>query len=87
MLDSLSIVAILEILVEMTGNEDVLTQANASDFRNLASIRAFYEKTLTCAGSPASSGRRPSQTLMPFESPFQKGSRRDRRLAGVRAFP
>lgn len=43
MLDSLSIVAILETLVEMTGNEDVLTQANASDFRSLASIRAFYE--------------------------------------------
>lgn len=44
MLDSLSIVATLEILVETTGNEDVLTQANASDFRNMASIRALYEK-------------------------------------------
>lgn len=43
MLDSLSIVAILEILVEMSGNEDALTNAKASDFRNLASIRALHE--------------------------------------------
>lgn len=44
MLDSLSIVAILETLVELTGNEDALTQAQATDFRNLGTIQAFYAK-------------------------------------------
>lgn len=43
MLDSLSIVAILEILVEMTGNEDAMMRAGSSDFRNLSSIHAFYQ--------------------------------------------
>ncbi|MFN8185185.1 MAG: hypothetical protein U0R23_12265 [Candidatus Nanopelagicales bacterium] len=42
-LDSLSIVAILEVLVEMSGNEDALTAATASDFHSLASIRTFYQ--------------------------------------------
>lgn len=43
MLDSLSIVAILEILVEMTGEEDAMMRAGSSDFRNLAAIHAFYQ--------------------------------------------
>ncbi|HQR78629.1 MAG TPA: hypothetical protein PLT68_00255 [Actinomycetota bacterium] len=43
MLDSLSIVAILDILVEMTGNEDAMMRAGSSDFRSLASIHAFYQ--------------------------------------------
>lgn len=43
MLDSLSIVAVLEIMVESSGDEDALTKATATDFRNLSSIRAFYQ--------------------------------------------
>lgn len=44
MLDSLSIVAILEVLIDATGNEDDLENADATDFRNLAQIRALYER-------------------------------------------
>lgn len=42
MLDSLSIVAILEVLIDATGDEEALESADASDFRNLAQIRALY---------------------------------------------
>lgn len=44
MLDSLSIVAILEVLIDATGDEESLESAEASDFRNLAQIRALYER-------------------------------------------
>ncbi len=44
MIDSLSVVAILEILIEASGAEDELEDAQAGDFRNLAAIRALYER-------------------------------------------
>ena len=44
MLDSLSIVAILETLVEAGGDEDKLEEAQATDFRNLAVIRDLYDR-------------------------------------------
>lgn len=44
MLDSLSIVAILEILAEGSGNDEALNDAQAADFRNLALIRTLYER-------------------------------------------
>ena len=44
MLDSLSIVAILEVLIDATGDEEALESADASDFRNLAQVRALYER-------------------------------------------
>ena len=43
-LDSLSIVAILETLIEASGNEEAFDTAEAADFRNLATIRALYER-------------------------------------------
>ena len=43
-LDSLSIVVVLEMLSESTGNEDALTTANADDFRNLSTINALYDR-------------------------------------------
>ncbi len=44
MLDSLSIVAILETLIEATDDEDAFDVAQAADFRNLACIRELYER-------------------------------------------
>ena len=44
MLDSLSIVAILEALIEATGAEEAFDAAQATDFRNLTAIRALYER-------------------------------------------
>lgn len=44
MLDSLSIVAILEVLIDASGEEEALENADAADFRNLAQIRALYER-------------------------------------------
>ncbi len=44
MLDSLSIVAILEALIEATGQEEAFDDAQADDFRNLAAIRELYER-------------------------------------------
>ncbi|MBK7720955.1 MAG: hypothetical protein IPI32_01665 [Austwickia sp.] len=44
MLDSLSIVAILEVLADASGEEEALDTAQASDFRNLGLIRALYER-------------------------------------------
>lgn len=44
LLDSLSIVVILEMLSEITGSEDALTTASADDFANLGTIRALYER-------------------------------------------
>lgn len=45
LLDSLSIVAILEILAEASGVEDeALDSAEATDFRNLDVIRSLYER-------------------------------------------
>lgn len=44
MLDSLSIVAILEVLIDATGDEDALESAEASNFRNLGAIRDLYER-------------------------------------------
>ncbi|GAB48642.1 hypothetical protein [Mobilicoccus pelagius] len=43
-LDSLSIVAILETLIDASGDEEAFDAAEASDFRNLSTIRALYEK-------------------------------------------
>lgn len=43
MLDSLSIVAILEVLIDATGDEEALDDAEAGDFRNLETIRTLYE--------------------------------------------
>jgi len=44
MLDSLSIVAILETLIDASGDEEAFESAEAADFRNLGTIRALYEK-------------------------------------------
>ncbi len=44
MLDSLSIVAILEILIDATGDEGALEAAEATNFRNFATIRSLYEQ-------------------------------------------
>ncbi|WP_040160008.1 hypothetical protein [Mobilicoccus massiliensis] len=44
MLDSLSIVAILETLIDATDDEEAFESAEAGDFRNLATIRALYER-------------------------------------------
>ncbi len=44
MLDSLSIVAILEVLAEASGEEEALDSAEAKDFRNLEVIRGLYER-------------------------------------------
>lgn len=44
MLDSLSIVAILESLIEATGQEEAFDDAQATDFRNLGAIRELYER-------------------------------------------
>ena len=44
MLDSLSIVAILEILAEAGGDEDALDSAQATDFRNFSRIQALYDR-------------------------------------------
>lgn len=43
MLDSLSIVAILEVLIDATGDEEALEDADADSFRNLETIRTLYE--------------------------------------------
>ena len=43
LLDSLSIVAILEVLIEASGDEDAFEAAEASNFRNLGTIKALYE--------------------------------------------
>lgn len=43
-LDSLSIVVVLEMLSEMTGNEEALTTASADDFKNLDTVRALYDR-------------------------------------------
>lgn len=44
MLDSLSVVAILEALIEATGEEEAFDDAQADDFRNLAAIHELYER-------------------------------------------
>lgn len=44
MLDSLSIVAILEVLIEATGQEEAFDDAQAGDFANLSAIRELYER-------------------------------------------
>ena len=44
LLDSLSIVAILEALIEATGQEEAFDDAQADDFRNLSAIRELYER-------------------------------------------
>lgn len=44
MLDSLSIVAILESLIDATGQEEAFDDAQATDFRNLGAIRELYER-------------------------------------------
>lgn len=44
MLDSLSIVAILETLIDAAGDEDAFETAEASNFRNLKTIQALYEQ-------------------------------------------
>ena len=43
-LDSLSSVAILETLIDASGNEEAFDSAEAGDFRNLGTIRALYER-------------------------------------------
>ncbi len=44
MLDSLSIVAVLEILAEASGEDEALDSAKAADFQNLAVIKALYDR-------------------------------------------
>lgn len=44
MIDSLSVVAILEILAEAGGSEEGLDAALATDFVNLAAVRTLYER-------------------------------------------
>lgn len=44
MLDSLSIVAVLEILAEASGEDEALDSAEAADFQNLAVIKALYDR-------------------------------------------
>ena len=44
MLDSLSIVAILEVLIEATGQEEAFDDAQAADFANLTAIRKLYDR-------------------------------------------
>lgn len=44
MLDSLSIVAILEILIDAADDEEAFEKATATDFRNLSTIRDLYER-------------------------------------------
>lgn len=44
MLDSLSIVAIVETLIEATGDEEAFDVAQAADFRNLDAMRDLYER-------------------------------------------
>lgn len=44
MLDSLSIVAILEVLADAGAEEEALDSAEAGDFRNLGLIQALYER-------------------------------------------
>lgn len=44
MLDSLSIVAILEVLAEASGEEEALDSAEAKDFRNLQVIHGLYDR-------------------------------------------
>ncbi len=54
MLDSLTIVAILETLAEAVGDESAFDEADVTDFRNIARIRALYEKAaLLCVASPS----------------------------------
>lgn len=45
MLDSLSIVAILEVLIEATGQEEAFDDAQAGDFANLTAIRELYDRS------------------------------------------
>lgn len=44
LVDSLSVVAVLEVLIEALGHEEALSVSTADDFRNLAAIRALYER-------------------------------------------
>ena len=44
MVDSLSVIAILEVLVEATGNEAALGEATADDFRSLPTIHALFDR-------------------------------------------
>ncbi|MDO5629620.1 MAG: hypothetical protein Q4G43_15000 [Mobilicoccus sp.] len=44
LLDSLSVVAILETLIESSGEEEAFDAAQAEDFRNLAAVRSLYER-------------------------------------------
>lgn len=44
MLDSLSVVAIIEVLAEATGAEDALDAAGAEDFASMAKIHDLYER-------------------------------------------
>lgn len=43
-IDSLSVVAVLEVLIDATGNEDALTLGTAEDFSSLARIKALHAR-------------------------------------------
>lgn len=44
MLDSLSVVAIIEVLAEATDADEALDEAGVEDFRSIAKIRELYER-------------------------------------------
>ncbi len=44
MVDSLSVVAVLEVLVGAAGDDTVLEISTADDFRNLDTIRQLYQR-------------------------------------------
>ncbi|WP_168582215.1 hypothetical protein [Gephyromycinifex aptenodytis] len=44
LLDSLSIVAILEVLADCGADEEALDEAQATDFANLATIESLYSR-------------------------------------------
>lgn len=44
MLDSLSVVAMIEVLAEAGGAEEMLDEAGVEDLRSMARVRALYER-------------------------------------------
>jgi len=52
LMDSLSIVLILTILDEAKPSSDYVSKASADDFRSLAAIEMFYQRTAPSAANP-----------------------------------
>jgi hypothetical protein len=51
MIDSLSVVAALEVLVEATDDDGVLTEATPADFATLGTIRSLYTRVTARAAT------------------------------------